>query len=302
MPGVVVDHISKYYGERRALDALSFTAHPGQILGLIGPDGAGKTTLIRIITSLILPDSGTVWVDDLPMDQPMAIRQRIGYMPGRFSLYQDLSVEENLQFFATIHHTTIATNYDRIAPIYRQIEPFKNRKAGALSGGMKQKLALSCALIHAPKVLVLDEPTTGVDPVSRQEFWDMLDEVKKTGMTLLVATPYMDEAARCDTVALIHEGSLLQMDAPDQITQTFAKTVYGISTYQSFQALKTLEAYPFTEQVYPFGEQLHYLDQRTEPVAEAIEAWLAYAGIKARVQPIQPDIEDCFMDLMRHHG
>ena len=223
MPSIRVENISKRYGTFTALDGVSFEVERGELFGLIGPDGAGKTTLFRLLTTLILPDGGSATVDGLDVvTDYKSIRQIVGYMPGRFSLYQDLSVEENLEFFASLFGTTIAEGYDLIAPIYRQIEPYKTRRAGRLSGGMKQKLALSCALVHKPRVLFLDEPTTGVDAVSRSEFWDMLRTLRQHGITILVSTPYMDEASRCDRIALINEGKILRIDTPDRITDAGA--------------------------------------------------------------------------------
>ena len=214
-----IQNLTKRYGTLTALDHVSFEVKQGELFGLIGPDGAGKTTLFRLLTTLMHPDEGSAIVDgfDIVTDYK-AIRTVVGYMPGRFSLYQDLSVEENLEFFASLFGTTVDEGYDLIAPIYRQIEPFKTRRAGRLSGGMKQKLALSCALIHKPRVLFLDEPTTGVDAVSRSEFWDMLATLRKHDITILVSTPYMDEASRCDRIALINEGKILRIDTPDHIT------------------------------------------------------------------------------------
>ena len=210
MNAIEIKNISKSYGEIKALDNVSFEVQKGELFGLIGPDGAGKTTLFRLLTTLINPDAGSATVDGLDiMKDYREIRTRVGYMPGRFSLYPDLSVEENLQFFAAIFGVTVEQSYHLIEPIYKQIEPFKTRRAGKLSGGMKQKLALSCALIHCPSVLFLDEPTTGVDAVSRSEFWDMLSNLKKQGITILVSTPYMDEASRCDRIALMNEGRIL---------------------------------------------------------------------------------------------
>jgi len=209
--------IRKSYGDVEALRGASLAVSPGEILGLIGPDGAGKTTLFRILTTLLLPDEGSASVCGLDVVRDYReIRTRVGYMPGRFSLYPDLSVKENLDFFANIFGTTLEENYDLVAPIYRQIEPFKERRAGKLSGGMKQKLALCCALIHKPEVLFLDEPTTGVDVISRVEFWEMLSALRESGLGILVSTPYMDEAARCDRICLMNEGSILQTCAPPE--------------------------------------------------------------------------------------
>ena len=216
---IIIDRLSKSYGFIDALKEVSFEVSKGELFGLIGPDGAGKTTLFRLLTTLILPDAGSAKVEGLDMVKDyQEIRKIVGYMPGKFSLYQDLSVEENLSFFASIFGTTIEENYELIAPIYSQIEPFKKRKAGKLSGGMKQKLALSCALIHKPTVLFLDEPTTGVDAVSRSEFWDMLHGLREYGISILVSTPYMDEAKKCDRIALINEGRILKIDTPENIT------------------------------------------------------------------------------------
>lgn len=217
---ITVNGISKRYGKVQALQGVSFSVNAGELFGLIGPDGAGKTTLFRLLTTLLIPDEGTATVCglDLVKDYRL-IRQQVGYMPGRFSLYADLTVEENLQFFASLFGTTIEENYNLVAPIYSQIEPFRKRKAGKLSGGMKQKLALSCALIHKPRVLFLDEPTTGVDVVSRVEFWDMLQNLRSQGITILVSTPYMDEAQRCTRVALISGGTILGVDPPNEIVR-----------------------------------------------------------------------------------
>ena len=222
MSAIIVDNLSKSFGAVKALDSVSFSVEQGELFGLIGPDGAGKTTLFRLLTTLLNPDEGCAVVDgyDIVKDY-LSIRSRVGYMPGRFSLYPDLTVEENLNFFAALFGVTVEESYDLVAPIYKQIEPFRTRRAGKLSGGMKQKLALSCALIHRPSVLFLDEPTTGVDAVSRSEFWDMLAGLKERGITILVSTPYMDEASRCDRIALCNEGRILGIDTPQGIVEKF---------------------------------------------------------------------------------
>ncbi len=231
MNAVSVNNLSKSYGEVHALKNLSFEVGRGEIYGIIGPDGAGKTTLFRILTTLMLADSGTATVDGLDVVHDYReIRRRIGYVPGRFSLYQDLTVEENLNFFATLFGTTVSENFHLIEPIYKQIEPFKMRRAGKLSGGMKQKLALSCALIHKPSVLFLDEPTTGVDPVSRREFWEMLRRLREQDITILASTPYMDEAARCDRVTIMRDGTIANEVAPDRIHDAYPEAFGSIKT------------------------------------------------------------------------
>ena len=244
MQAIEVNNIKKSYENKYALgqpdskEGISFSVSQGELFGIIGPDGAGKTSLFRILTTLILPDSGTASVDGLDIIKDYKeIRNRVGYMPGKFSLYPDLSVEENLKFFASVFQTTIQENYHLIKDIYQQIEPFKDRKAGALSGGMKQKLALSCALIHKPSVLFLDEPTTGVDPVSRKEFWEMLKRLKNQGITILVSTPYMDEARLCDRIALIKEGKFIGIDTPENITAGFNKTLWSVQSNKMFKLL-----------------------------------------------------------------
>lgn len=222
MKAIELRHISKAYGPIKALKDVSFSVDEGEIFGIIGPDGAGKTTLFRILTTLLVPDSGIALVEGFDVVKQMRkIRPRVGYMPGRFSLYQDLTVEENLKFFATIFGTTLAKSYDSIKAIYSQIEPFRHRRAGALSGGMKQKLALSCALVHEPSVLFLDEPTTGVDPVSRKELWEMLLSLRAQGITIIAATPYLDEVRKCDRVAFLSNGQVKDIDEPETILQRF---------------------------------------------------------------------------------
>ncbi len=299
--GIKVDNISKTYREVQALNAISFEVKPGELFGLIGPDGAGKTSLFRVLTTLLFADSGSATVSGFDVVKDYKeIRNNIGYMPGRFSLYQDLTVEENLSFFATIFGTTIEENYELIKDIYVQIEPFKNRRAGALSGGMKQKLALSCALIHQPKVLFLDEPTTGVDPVSRKEFWEMLKNLQKRGITILVSTPYMDEAALCDRIALIQEGRILEIDAPAAIVNHYPKALYNIKTHNMHLLIKSLIAYEHTYNAYPFGEFVHYSDQRNSCDLVGLKDFLTREGNRnIQIERTSPTIEDTFMELAK---
>ncbi len=301
---LVVNGIGKRFGGTAALDGVSFGLRPAELFGLVGPDGGGKTTLFRILTTLLLPDSGEATVLGLDAVRDYrAIRARVGYMPGRFSLYPDLSVEENLRFFAAVFGTSIEEGYDLIAPIYRQIEPFRARRAGALSGGMKQKLALSCALVHRPEILFLDEPTTGVDAVSRREFWDLLAELKGSGLPILVATPYMDEAARCERVALMQRGRVLAIDAPDAIGDRFPHRLFAVKGADRHALLQALRRYPHAASAFPFGDELHYADARTgvpdAAIADGVRAHLAAHAVHASdVTPIRPGIEDAFMALM----
>ncbi|KAA3622313.1 MAG: ABC transporter ATP-binding protein [Flavobacterium sp.] len=298
---ISVSNISKSYGEVTALTNISFEVKPGELFGLIGPDGAGKTTLFRILTTLLIADEGQATVADFDvLNDYKSLRKSVGYMPGRFSLYQDLTVEENLNFFATIFGTTIEENYDLIKDIYVQIEPFKNRRAGKLSGGMKQKLALSCALIHKPKVLFLDEPTTGVDPVSRKEFWEMLKRLQKTGITILVSTPYMDEAALCDRIALIQDGNILEIDKPEAIVNHFPKSLYNISANDMYNLIVSLTNYEHTYTVFPFGEFVHYTDKRDLIDTASIAAYLEEQGLTdVQIEKTTPTIEDTFMELAK---
>jgi ABC-type multidrug transport system ATPase subunit len=299
-----VDGLGKRFEATVALDDVTFDVRPAELFGLIGPDGAGKTTLFRILATLLLPDRGSATVLGLDVVRDLwAIRARVGYMPGRFSLYPDLSVEENLRFFASVFGTSLEEGYRIIAPIYRQIERFKNRRAGALSGGMKQKLALSCALVHRPDLLFLDEPTTGVDAVSRRELWDLLGELKASGLPILVATPYMDEAARCDRVALMQRGRVLAIDAPAAVGARFPRPLFAVRARDRYALIQALHAYPYTASAFPFGDELHYSDTRRDlaPVAIAgeIRAYLQSKGFAdAEVTPIRPGIEDAFMALM----
>jgi ABC-type multidrug transport system ATPase subunit len=300
MISIVVDSVEKSYGKVKALQETSFNVSKGELFGIIGPDGAGKTTLFRILTTLLKPDKGKASVEgfDVVKDYKK-IRRIVGYMPGRFSLYQDLSVKENLEFFATIFGTSIEENYDLIKDIYSQIEPFKDRLAGKLSGGMKQKLALSCAMIHKPDVLFLDEPTTGVDAVSRKEFWEMLLRLKKGGITILVSTPYMDEASLCDKVALIQNGRILTIDKPEEIKKSFNKKLFAVKAGNMYQLLKELQSFNETGSVYPFGEYLHFSPLRDDYKKEDLDEYILSKGFKdVMIFPENPDIEDCFMELM----
>ncbi len=305
MQSIVVENIVKTYCVKKtvveALKEISFTVEKGEIFGIIGPDGAGKTSLFRILTTLLLADSGNASIDgfDVIKDYKQ-IRNRVGYMPGKFSLYQDLSVQENLEFFATIFNTSIEENYDLVKDIYQQIEPFKTRKAGQLSGGMKQKLALCCALIHKPSVLFLDEPTTGVDAVSRKEFWEMLHRLKLQGITILVSTPYMDEASLCDRVALIQKGEILSINTPKGITKDFKKPLWSVKANEMFRLMNAIKENTEVESCYPFGQYHHVVFISQENVKEKLEE-IARKGnfTDFEVQLIEPNIEDCFMALMK---
>lgn len=284
-------------GQPPAVSNINFSVDRGELFGLIGPDGAGKTTLFRILTTLLLPDEGSATVDGLDVVKDYAqIRSRVGYMPGRFSLYQDLTIEENLNFFATVFGTTVKENYHLIEDIYKQIEPFKDRRAGKLSGGMKQKLALCCALIHKPVVLFLDEPTTGVDVVSRKEFWDMLRRLRQEGITILVSTPYMDEANRCDRIALIQKGSILSIDTPAGIVDAFPRTLYAVRSTKPHQLLRDVRDFPDTDTCFAFGESLH-VTFKGDP--KPLIPYLNKKGqTDATMQEITPGIEDCFIHLL----
>ncbi|HEX6590282.1 MAG TPA: ABC transporter ATP-binding protein [Longimicrobiales bacterium] len=301
---VAIRSLSKRFGETTALHDFSLDIAPGELFGFLGPDGAGKTTLFRILTTLLTPDAGEARVLGLDVVRDLwKLRSRLGYMPGRFSLYPDLSVAENLEFFASVFGTSVEAQYDLIAPIYSQIEPFRDRRANALSGGMKQKLALSCALVHRPDILFLDEPTTGVDAVSRREFWDLLAQLRASGLTIVVSTPYMDEAGRCDRVALVQAGRLLEVDAPDAITARYGRPLFAISAAARYRALLTLRTFAHAAAVFPFGSVLHYTDARVDVEAARIRAeliaFLSGAGIAdATVTPVAASIEDSFMALM----
>jgi len=304
MADVILKNITKTFnkGETLAVNDVSFVVEKGELFGLIGPDGAGKTSIFRMLTTLILPDSGTGSVGgfDIVKDYKL-IRKSVGYMPGKFSLYQDLTVEENLTFFATVFSTTIKENYDLIKDIYVQIEPFKNRRAGKLSGGMKQKLALCCALIHRPAVLFLDEPTTGVDAVSRKEFWEMLKRLKEQGITILVSTPYMDEATLCERIALIQNGKILSIDTPEKIISQYPKILFQIKAENMSGLLKDLRQYNEIDSCHAFGGY-HHFSFTNEPEAEKLAKLNDYLSScnhhNVEFAPTRPTIEDCFINLL----
>ncbi|MFA6979192.1 MAG: ABC transporter ATP-binding protein [Ignavibacteriaceae bacterium] len=304
MKSVEIENIVKTYATKKskviAVDDVSFSVDEGEIFGLIGPDGAGKTSIFRILTTLLIADSGNAKVLDYDVVKNYKeIRDIVGYMPGRFSLYQDLTVEENLKFFATIFNTTIEDNYELVADIYKQLEPFKTRRAGKLSGGMKQKLALSCALIHKPKILFLDEPTTGVDPVSRKEFWEMLKRLKAQGITILVSTPYMDEAKLCDRIALMQNGKILIIDQPQNIVNQFGQNLYAVHSENMFKLLTDLRSFPNTQSCFAFGQNHHLTFKAETNGTNELEKYLRNNGhSNATIRKIEPEIEDCFMQLM----
>jgi ABC-2 type transport system ATP-binding protein len=303
-PAVSVSALSKRFGDVLALEDVTFDVHAGELFGLIGPDGAGKTSLFRLLTTVQRPDAGTATVLGLDVVKDYrAIRSRIGYMPGRFSLYADLSVEENLRFFASVFGTTLEAGERLIAPIYSQIAPFADRRAGALSGGMKQKLALCCALVHRPELLLLDEPTTGVDAVSRREFWDLLETLRADGLTIVASTPYMDEAVRCERVALIQRGRILDVADPRGIGARFNRPLLAVRSAERMRLLSALRELPDAHSVFPFGDAVHYADSHVggdaSAIATDVRRRLAERGITdVEVSPIAPDIEDTFMELM----
>ena len=297
-------NLSKSFGNNgiTAVNGVSLEVSQGELFGLIGPDGAGKTTLMRMLTTLLLPDAGsaTVGGHDVIRDYQL-IRRQIGYMPGRFSLYQDLTVEENLNFFATLFGTTVQKNYHLIKDIYVQIEPFRTRRAGKLSGGMKQKLALCCALIHEPHLHFLDEPTTGVDPVSRKEFWEMLKRLKERGITIMVSTPYMDEATRCDRIALMQEGKILAIDTPATIIAQYPDKLYAVTSAEIPRLLLDLRKFTNTKTCFSFGEYLHlsFRDGHTGAVSEMQDYLSSLRHKDVRVLHATPTIEDCFIRLLK---
>lgn len=301
MNAIEINGISKSYGAVKALDGITLSVHKAELFGLIGPDGAGKTTLFRILTTLLNPDCGTASVAGLDVRQQYRdIRNVVGYMPSRFSLYPDLSVSENLDFFAALFGVDVRTNYELIAPIYNQIAPFAGRRAGKLSGGMKQKLALCCALIHRPAVLFLDEPTTGVDAVSRSEFWQMLAELKDKGITIFVSTPYMDEAQACDRVALIDKGRILAIDTPTRLTAGSNKNLYEVSAREMWPLMLALRKLPQVADCYTFGEAHHVVTKEGFDPSATVEA-LERSGLHdVSISPAEGNIEDLFIKLMRN--
>jgi len=296
---ISVENLIKKYGEVEALKGINFEVEKGQLYGLIGPDGAGKTSLFRILTSLLKPTSGKARLSGFDsVDDYKEIRKIVGYMPERFSLYMDLTVEENLKFFATVFHTTIEENYHLIEDIYQMLEPFKHRRAGDLSGGMKQKLALSCALIHKPEILLLDEPTTGVDPVSRKDFWDILKRLQKTGLTTLVSTPFMEDAELCDKVALIQKGAILKIDSPQNITADYPYQLWKVVTDNNYRTFKILDKFTDKASAFSFGNSVH-LSTTHEIPKQNIEKFLHTQGVKIKsIELIKAHIEDVFMELM----
>lgn len=302
MPEIAIQHINKRFGKVQALKDINITVENGEVFGLVGPDGAGKSTMFNILTTLLKPDSGEVEV--LGMDvvkDYLQIRQVIGYLPGVFSLYPDLSVQENLAFFATMYKSSILDNMSLIKPIWKQLVPFKDRPAGKLSGGMKQKLALCCALIHKPKLLFLDEPTTGVDPVSRKEFWDILKDIQHKGVTVVVSTPYMDEATRCDRIALIQSGEIIKIDTPNNIISNFRGHLFTMKTDDIFGLMQLMEQFELRCNYYPYGENFHiafYDDE--EKALPAFENFLQqHEREHGEIKPITPNIEDCFIELIQ---
>lgn len=298
MSEVSVRNVSMSYGRVRALDGVSLEVEGGTVFGIIGPDGAGKTTLFRIMTTLLLPDAGEVRVCGCDVRKDfMEIRRMIGYMPGHFSLYQDLTVEENLSLFAAVFNTSIQENYHLVAEIYSQLEPFRKRRAGKLSGGMKQKLALCCAMIHKPRVLFLDEPTTGVDPVSRKEFWQMLARLKAQGITIVVSTPYMDEASKCDVISLMKDGRFFRTDTPEAIVKGFGKRMYELDVQGSIvRALDDVASVQGVESCSPFGDRIHIVSPSLG--REELSGRLSAIGYDtSSLREAEPTVEDCFIEF-----
>ncbi|MDR1758354.1 MAG: ABC transporter ATP-binding protein [Bacteroidales bacterium] len=303
MSAIIVEHISKSYGDNSpALSDVSFDVARGEVFGLVGPDGGGKTTLFNIMTTLLFPDSGKITLLGLDVEKDyLKVRERVGYLPGTFSLYPDLTVEENLHFFAIMHKSSIKENQALILPIWEQLLPFKKRRAGKLSGGMKQKLSLCCALIHRPDILFLDEPTTGVDPVSRREFWDILTNIQTRGITVVVSTPYMDEATRCDRIALMQEGKIITIATPEQIIQNFKGALFRVKTDHIFSLLQVMDTIPSRCRYYPAGDYLHvsFYEEDTEKIPSLWQQFIQQNGLPAHsLNRISPTIEDCFIELI----
>lgn len=302
---VAANHLTRSYGKEKviAVDDVSFSVKKGELFGLIGPDGAGKTSILRMLTTLILPDSGHAQVDGYDIEKDFkSIRKIVGYMPGRFSLYQDLTIEENLDFFATVFKTSVQENYDLIKDIYVQIEPFKTRRAGKLSGGMKQKLALCCALIHRPTILFLDEPTTGVDTVSRKEFWNILKNLKQQGITIIVSTPYMDEATLCERIALMQDGKIMSIDTPQQIIDNFPDQLFAIRSNNMIKLLDELRHAPLIKSSFSFGEFHHisFIHDNSDNISQFMHYLNDLDHHDIEIKSIAPTIEDCFIQLMNH--
>ncbi len=296
---VNINKVSKSYGEVQALNDINFSVDESELFGLIGPDGAGKTTLIRILITMLLPSSGSASINGMDVVKDFKkLRHLIGYMPGTFSLYEDLTVAENLNFFATIFNTTVKNNYHLIKDIYQQIEPFKDRRAGNLSGGMKQKLALSCALIHKPEILFLDEPTTGIDAVSRVELWDMLKELKKQNLTIIVSTPYMDEAQLCDRVAFMQKGEVMEINTPQQIVEDFDTPLYAVKGNNFYNLLLDLRKMELTKTAFPFGDSIHLTTFEKYDSAILNDLIMKFTGQRTHTERINANIEDCFMEKM----
>ena len=299
MSAIEINNVSKTYGTTTALDNISFNVKEGELFGLIGADGAGKTTLFRILTTLILADKGSASVNGFDViSQYKSIRNDVGYMPGRFSLYGDMTVKENLDFFASVFGTTLEQNRDLIEDIYCQIEPFNNRRSAKLSGGMKQKLALCCALIHKPSVLFLDEPTTGVDPVSRKEFWEMLHKLKKKGISILTSTPYMDEAGQCDRIAFIKQGKILTIDTPAGIIDSFGEPLFAVSANNMHTLLKAVREYPEVKNCYTFGEYHHSIVRDVKFKKACFLSYLGSLGYEnISINQLTVTVEDCYLKL-----
>jgi ABC-2 type transport system ATP-binding protein len=303
MNAISIQAVNKTYESKTvALDNVSLEVADGEVFGLVGPDGAGKSTLFNILTTLLLPDSGTLTVFGMDVIRDYkAVRQVIGYLPGTFSLYPDLSVEENLTFFAVMYKSSIDDNMDLIRPIWNQLSPFKSRKAGKLSGGMKQKLALCCALIHRPRILFLDEPTTGVDPVSRKEFWDILKSIRHEGITVVVSTPYMDEATRCDRIALIQDGRIIGINPPGTFIQNFKGKLFTFRCDNIFALLSAMERCPLNCNYYPYGDNCHiaFYDS-LDTALPTFEKFLLENGLRHEtLVAINPSVEDCFIEIVK---